>query len=116
MFSSSVFHFLFSLDPNSGSCSPVGKTISGTFLGTMSGIWEGSFGFTYSDAVYIFNFFSFAGNNLDFQMALQEVEVQLIQIGQIAANSTLAYNLLLWMTWEYSFINNGNLQSVNLIG
>lgn len=45
-----------STDPNAGLCVEVGRALTGTFLASTAGIWEGSEGFSYHDAMYSFRF------------------------------------------------------------
>ena len=82
----------------------------------MKGVWEGASRFEYSQAAYRFHFFSFSATQSAFVSVVADVEAQIAAVGRIASVNTLAYNLLLWMTWEYNFVNNGHVQKVTFSG
>ena len=96
------------LDPNAGSCSPVLKPVSGSFLGSSTGMWAGSVGFHYTESVYEFEFTSMQISLAEFGATLNNLkETSLIPMGKLASTKPFQHNLLIWMNYRSSFVVEG---------
>ena len=105
------------LDRNAGSCSPVLKPVSGSFLGSSTGKWAGSVGFHYTESVYEFEFTSMQISLAEFGATLKNLkETSLIPMGKLASTKPFKHNLLIWMNYRSSFVVEGKKQSMGLVG
>ena len=85
------------LYPGAGSCKTVSKgytipTISADYYGS----WEGSLAFQTNYAMYIFSFFNFAGNTVEYTKFMTRIQTALKSVGRVASGQDLAQNLVYW--------------------
>ena len=100
-----------SLDYNAGNCDPVDKPLTGSFLASSSGVWEGNAQFRYTDAAYQFTFNELTIGSEEFNTLI----TKLFSLSTIAARTVgndMASNLLIWMHYRKTVVMGDKLQSM----
>jgi len=105
-----------SMDFTAGRCQSVLKAITGTYIGSMDGYWDGSSKYKLSNSIYKFEFSNLAQSSGDFQALMNEYSDDISNIGSIAKNQTLPENLLYWATYKKSISVDGNDQVLTFTG
>jgi len=106
-----------SLDPSSGSCTAVPKSITGTYYGTWDGYGSGTVNFQGARALYSLQLNNFYGTLTDYENMMNSfLEKQIIPISIASVNHNLILNLLVWMGFSYSFTVNNSPQTLQLLG
>jgi hypothetical protein len=96
----------------------VTKSVSGSYLATNDGFWEGSESFTFSNAIYEFEFFNLKANSKTYEDKFNSIhDNQLAKIGEIGENNSLVYNLLYWTSYVAKFsMGDGYQQTIGFVG
>lgn len=93
------------LSPVSGAdskyCDTISTTITGDFMGTETGLWEGSIGFQYAESAYTVSVTSFETTYTEYATLMNEVYSSLVNIGKLAETQDLAMNLVYWMSMVF---------------
>lgn len=97
-------------------CSTVSKPFSGTYLASDQGLWQGSAGFNFNQALYSFDFSAFAVSTAGFASFMDSVKQELEFLGAFASNQNIAMNLVILMTTIFEFTSSGKLQTVSFSG
>ena len=71
--------------------------LTGLFLASDDGKWNGQHGFNHSLASYKFDFISLRTNDAAFSQGIQSLKEDLTLLGQRETNAPIHYNLLIWM-------------------
>jgi hypothetical protein len=87
------------LNANVGSyCQTVQTTNTGTYLATISGYWQNSPLFVYSNASFYIDVTSFSLSFNDYETLMGEVYMFLERFGEEMATQSLTFNLVVWTT------------------
>ena len=98
-------------------CQPVPKPLTGTYLGSYAGAWQGSQNFKFNDAVYEFEFTELTLNPREFEIEISKLKSEvLVSLGESQSQQTLPYNLLIWMNYYKPFIVKGQVQKFGFTG
>lgn len=97
---------------NGESCSSVPKTLTGTFLASTQGLWEGQVGFDYNQALYSFQFTNASFTLSQYQLYIQNISSSLPDL----SNFTLAITLIYLMSAVYASDSNNNAQFAQMTG
>jgi hypothetical protein len=97
---------------NDRGCSFVSKTLTGTYLASTQGLWEGQQAFQYTNALYSFQFSNATFAPGEYQQFIRNVSQSLTDL----SNFTLAITLIYLMSAVYSFDVNNNTQYAQLTG
>jgi hypothetical protein len=108
-----VSQSFISLDATAGNCYPESKPLSGTFLASSSGAWQGTTEFQFSDAIYQFAFSELTVNYPTFEN-LVSTDFSVNEIGTLASQSDVASNLLVWMQYRKMVVRNNKVQVMKL--
>ena len=92
-------------------CDIIPTTNTGTFLGTMTGLWEGMASFDYSDAVYQVDVTSFTANMTSYQLGMDYIYEVLQSLSTHMNNVDLSVNILVWCSFSF---NIARTQTENL--
>jgi hypothetical protein len=95
----------------------VTKPLTGNFLASQDGYWEGNDKFTYSNAIYEFDFTNFEANDETYGEKFEEIRnTYLKEVGELAKNQTLVYNLLYWTNYVAQFsMDDVNIQTMSFV-
>lgn len=96
----SPFVSLPNLNATGAICQSVSKPVSGTFLASYQGLWNGAPGFKYSQALYSFQITDFIVDPSEWQQSFNALESTFTIQGEKATNFSLATNLLYLMSWS----------------
>ena len=101
-----------SITNGSDPCNLVDRPLTGKYLASYSGFWEGSSSFNYPDSMYQFSFSNFVPfqdsrfvqyyntqGSCDFACLVKNIEQQMIKPYAKAAIQPLVYNLLVWINF-----------------
>jgi hypothetical protein len=109
-YQSGVTSQFVSMSNNAGSCSYVPRSMSGTFLGTQTGIWNGQVNFTYNLALFEFQFTNYIGTDSDFAADMDVAYQELIPQTGFMNNSNLGVNLVFLQAAALIFNVGGSYQ------
>ncbi len=99
----------------SKNCELIPTTVTGKFLCTQTGHWEGDNLFSYSDATYEASIVGLAISRDEYYAYLDQFYTGLVGYGGLASTQELGANLLLWMSLV--FVNaTMSAQRFSLIG
>jgi hypothetical protein len=96
-----------SLDSTAGNCNTVSKPLTGTYLASNAGAWQGDARFEFSDAVYQFQFNEFTADSAEFKRLIT-TDFSLSSIGAFTAENDIATNLLVWMHYRKLVVTENN--------
>mmetsp|Transcript_32611 Transcript_32611/g.60933 ORF Transcript_32611/g.60933 Transcript_32611/m.60933 type:complete len:833 (+) Transcript_32611:136-2634(+) len=88
------------LSYDDGDCEPVPTIMTGDFIASYRGMWEGQRGFVYSEALYSMTLTGYEGSMEDYVNKLNGIEKQLQIVADGAVHRDAGENLLYWMTWS----------------
>ncbi len=101
-----------SLQASSGNCLPVSKPLTGSFLATTAGLWEGQEGFYSNEAILSVNFASLGVTSDGFTQLITSLEGLTNSYGTVVATQNLALNLVFLMTTSIPFTMQGYVQVI----
>ena len=106
-----------SLQSTSGVCSFVTKPVSGTFLASIQGLWQGAVGFQYTLALYSVELNNLAVDEDQYENLVSSLAFSLTDgFGAATAVNNLAINLIILMAGIISTNVNDNLQVIQFTG
>lgn len=94
-----------SLSDSEGYCESVSKQNSGTFLATETGYWDGTEGYEPALTKYRVDFFGLKATADEYKSIIREFRSEIEAVGNMAKSYDAAFNLLFWITWEWSDTN-----------
>jgi len=89
-----------SLDPTSGACVDVVKSVSGAYMVDTSGIWVGNSGFDYSRAIYEMDWTDSAMTSDEYTIIMTMAKQQLMDLGTASSTMDLSTTLLMYTAWQ----------------
>ena len=104
------------MESNAGECSTVPKQLTGTFLASTDGFWEGQLGFNYTKALYSFEFTNATFQQGDYEQFIQTVQNAVTSAGTYTQLSNLAVNLMYLVGADFPIPVLNNYQYVQLTG
>jgi hypothetical protein len=109
------------LSPSTGTepsrdCVLIPTVITGTFLATIDGKWQGKTGFQYAKAAYELSVTSMSLSYKEYDLLMNAVFDSLQQVKQLAVNFDLAYNLVYWMSGVFIPYSNNLVQRFYFVG
>eukprot|EP01038_Epipyxis_sp_PR26KG_P009622 gene9622-12957_t len=84
-------------------CQVIVSPVTGTYLASSDGFWEGDDNFQYTKAQFQLNVVNYRRTIVEYQSDMQTVYESLASDGNDSKAYDLGYNLLFWMTKTYSF-------------
>jgi hypothetical protein len=106
-----------SITQDAGDCDDVLKAVQGTYLASTNGLWEGSVGFRYNQALYSFQFFNmFISDDAYFESMVYLQTVLDEYIGNRSTSYNLAMMVLILTTYQVTKIIGDSYQYVSLTG
>jgi len=110
-YDSGVSDSYISLDPESGDCSEVPSTTTGTFKIDMSGNWETSVKYDASRALYGTDFLAYAHTNEEYSLVMNNSNAYLFnKTGEKGSHRDLAWNLIALSSFTVKTKQNGSLE------
>jgi len=106
-----------SLSKSAGICQEVAKPVTGTFLASRSGSWEGAAGpnqFRFSDTTYRFKFTDLLADKKQFDSLISN-DFSIDEIGLSMESQDVAYNLLVWMQYRKIVLVNNKVQIFDFV-
>lgn len=94
-------------------CSEVPVSVTGTFMATLDGHWEGSPDFNYRQAAFRFSAKSFMSSSEDYEKNGAQLFSYILSVSGAASGENVAYNLVMWMTVYVAF---GKASRFSLMG
>jgi len=104
-----------SLDKAAGECVDVPKPLSGTFLISASGLWEGFNGFLYNEAIASVDFHGLEVDSVGFENLLLE-QMNLTEAANYISSHNIVDNLVFWMSYRKQVVTSDEVQSLTLLG
>lgn len=83
-----------------GVCSDVTRTVSGTFLASNDGYWQGQENFQYAKAQYIMSFYSYGYTLDEFKAQMDSFRIEVEKLGTAAKLQDAATIILNHISWE----------------
>lgn len=101
-------------NPNDGGyCLEVPKPLTRTYEASYDGYWSSNEKFSNTKSIYSLRFTNYEVSEEEYHNDMKEVQKQVFLVGQNMSASPIDFNLLIWMTWAYEFINLGSVSSVS---
>jgi hypothetical protein len=91
-----------SLDPTSGVCVDVVKSVSGAYMVDTNGTWEGHPNFDYSRAMYEMDWTDSTMTSAQYTEIMNMAKSQLTELGTASGGMDLATTLLMYTAWQVS--------------
>lgn len=88
------------VDKAGGECQEIPKSVSGSWLASQSGLYEGEVEFAYPEAMYMLEFTSLSKTKKEYMALMDEYEDHLNVLAEQSYQNDLAANILLWVTWQ----------------
>jgi hypothetical protein len=88
------------VDQTEGDCEDIPRSVSGAWLASQSGLYEGDVDFSYPEAMYMLEFTSLSKTKEEYRILMDEYEDQLNILAAKSLENDLADNILLWITWQ----------------
>lgn len=102
-----------STDPNAGDCVEVGRALTGTFLASTSGVWEGSQDFKYHEALYSFRFTDLIVTSDEFRTMITK-DFNLSPLKNFMVMHDMPSNLIAYTNFVDSVVVKGKAQTMTL--
>eukprot|EP01038_Epipyxis_sp_PR26KG_P005984 gene5984-8241_t len=90
---------------NEPNCDLIPLSISGTFMATNDGYWEGGSNFQYANAAYKLKVVNYKKTYTTYYDDMKDIYSQLSIDGNYTISQNLGYNILFWMTKTYLIDN-----------
>eukprot|EP00601_Ochromonadales_sp_CCMP2298_P032592 CAMPEP_0173327646 /NCGR_PEP_ID=MMETSP1144-20121109/1720_1 /TAXON_ID=483371 /ORGANISM="non described non described, Strain CCMP2298" /LENGTH=682 /DNA_ID=CAMNT_0014272057 /DNA_START=76 /DNA_END=2121 /DNA_ORIENTATION=- len=105
-----------SLDNSAGNCEEVTSPLSGSYLASVYGTWEGTAeGFHYSDAIFDIKFNSLEMTESQFYTLLTD-DFSMQPIKDQFSNNNVIDNLIFWMGYRMQYVDGTNVQELHTLG
>eukprot|EP01041_Mallomonas_annulata_P007968 gene7968-16311_t len=108
--------YFISLDPNSGSCEEVPKSITGTYGIDFLGYWQGNTLFNPSRARYIISLNNYQHDGSEYVNLMKTFKSVINSIGYASKSRVLTDNLLYWMSWSRISTDNNKILRLQFSG
>lgn len=82
-------------------CKLIPLSITGTYLASKSGSWEGQSKFKYAEAIYNFKVVNYERTYSEYVKDMNVIYDNLMKDGNFSSHQNLGFNLLVWMTKSY---------------
>jgi hypothetical protein len=106
-----------SITSNAGNCDPVLRPVSGTYLASTNGEWEGAVGFKYNQALFEFQFFNMYQTQEEYQNGINYAKNVIVEyLGNYSTSYNLAMMILVLTTYQLIFPISGSNQYVLFTG
>ena len=91
-----------SISINSGECSDITKSVTGTFTADINGTWNGFPDYIYSGGIYALSFAQASITLTNYQQVMSAVSQQLAVLETESLNNNLVQNLILYTSWVFN--------------
>ena len=88
-----------SLDPSSGNCVEVVKSVSGVYSADENGTWVGHPGYSYSRSLYALNLVDASVLQSDYENIMLLAKQEVTNLGNASQDFDLSLNLIIYMSW-----------------
>ena len=96
-----------SLQIDAGDCIRVLHPVTGHWLISQDGFYEGDSLFQYSLAIYSLKLANFEASEDNYGEIMLSLREELLLMGQLATSNNLADNMIVWSSWQTNYIVNG---------